>query len=430
MNLFLKRLRCFRQLLRQQWLSPEQMSALRRRRLRRLVRHAGRCVPYYRRMFAQLGMRPEDIRDEGDFRRLPLLKKTDITAHGLRPFLSEGYDPARTTTVMTSGSSGRPMTFIRTPEEEALGHLTYPRALMANGVRPWHRQVVIMPANRLSDAKSPLGALKRRWKLFLEAGPASDRQIEVLRAFRPSVIRGYNGNLQMLAAAIEERGITDIRPRFVFGTAELLDAGARERINRAFGVEMRDLYGCSEAHCVAWECPAGEGYHINADTVLVEFLRHGRPVAPGEPGRVVITPLHVFAMPLLRYEIGDIGIPLAGRCACGRGLPMMKMIQGRSDDFVTLPSGFVVPPVGTFADVFEARPDVAEFFLLQEKKDLIRVRIVPRGRLQPDTLDRLQRDIEALTRHEAVVEIVVVDRLERPPGGKIRRIASRVPVSL
>ncbi len=410
----LKKVRRFSRLLRQQWLPPEQLAELRRRRLRRLVRHAGRRVPYYRRMFARLGIHPEDIRDEADFRQLPLLKKADIAEHGLTSFVSEGLDPSATITVMTSGSSGRPMTFVRTPQEEALGQLTYPRALVAGGVRPWHRQMVIMPSNRLPGGRGPAAVLKSRWKRFLEARPDMGRQIDALRAFRPHVIRGYSGNLRILAGAIEERGIYDIRPRFVFGTAELLDEGSRERINRAFGVEILDLYGCSEGHCVAWECRAGGDYHISADTVLVEFLHDGRPVAPGTPGRVVITPLHVFSMPLLRYEIGDIGIPVAGHCVCGRGLPLMKMIQGRCDDFVTLPSGFVVPPVGTFGDIFEDRPDIAEFFVLQEKKDFIRVHVVPRGRLQPGTLDHLRRDIEALTRHETVIEIEVVDHLERP----------------
>ncbi|MCI0632972.1 MAG: phenylacetate--CoA ligase family protein, partial [Actinobacteria bacterium] len=227
---------------------------------------------------------------------------------------------------------------------------------------------------------------------------------------------------------IRERGIPDIRPRVVIGSANLLDTVSRALIDDTFGVRMADEYASAEAGCVAWECPAHTGYHLSSDIVVVEFVRHGRPARPHEAGHVVLTPLFRRTMPLIRYSQGDIGAPTTERCPCGRTLPLMRVIEGRSDSFLTLPSGAILSPLSVVSAMMRGEPGVDEYLVVQEARDSIVLQLVVRHGSDPELGERLQRSMEQLVRHEAAVRIEVVDRIERDPD-KPRSIISRVPVT-
>jgi len=133
-------------------------------------------------------------------------------------------------------------------------------------------------------------------------------------------------------------------------------------------------------------------------------------------------------MPLIRYDLGDIGVPKEGQCRCGRGLPLMELIQGRADNFITLPSGAIVPPVGTFGEIIGAEPAVVEYLVVQEDYDLIVVELVLAGKAGAEVLARVRGRIEDLLRHEATVRVEAVDRIDRGVQPKVRAILSRVPV--
>jgi len=192
---------------------------------------------------------------------------------------------------------------------------------------------------------------------------------------------------------------------------------------------MVDFYAAVETKCIAWECSKRCGYHLNSDTLVVEFIRDGKPAKPGEPGHIVVTPLYLYAMPLIRYDLGDVGIPMGKQCPCGRGLPLMEMIQGRADDLITLPSGKIVPPIGTFAPLFENEPRIVEYLIVQEEYDLIITTIVVREGNGSDEVKRIKCGVEDLVGHEATVKVEIVDRIDRSTAAKIRRIISKVPVS-
>ncbi len=191
-----------------------------------------------------------------------------------------------------------------------------------------------------------------------------------------------------------------------------------------------DLYATAEAYGIAWECPRHSGYHINADSLIVEFVRDGRPAKVGEPGHIVVTSLYQYAMPLIRYDFEDIGIPTDKKCPCGRALPLMAMIQGRVDDFVTLRNGTIIPPIGTFADVINCEQDVLEFLVIQEDYDLIVVKLVINAENDLDLIERVRHGIEELIQHEAVVKVEIVNQIDRGNDVKLRRIISKVSSSL
>lgn len=430
--MFLDLVRQFWQLEQQQWLSPARLSELQYQRLQKLIAHAWERVPYYRRLFAEHGLRPQDIATVDDLRKLPILAKQTLQRGAPSDFLAEGLDPKQLITKKTSGSTGKPLTLHRTRHEDLCGGLTWFRARTANGVLPWHKQAAIVDSDRIPKAQGlcdRVRTLLKRSRLYITSGRPVHEQIDALRSYRPRVISGYSQSLKLLAHALKQSGIKETSPRLVVGSAELLDESARALINEVFGVKMVDIYATVEADVIAWECAEHFGYHLNVDSLVVEFIRNGSACAAGAPGHVVVTPLYLNAMPLIRYDLGDIASPMDGLCPCGRGLPLMQMAQGRSDNFVTLPSGAIIPPVGTFATIIEKEEAVIEYLVAQEAPDLVVVKLMTRGGRHPEVAERVRCGVGELLRHEAVVRVEVVDRIERGSQAKIRRIISKVPVN-
>lgn len=416
------------QLRRQQWLPEPQLRDLRNARLRALIRHAYASVAHYRRLFDSRGLRPEDIATVEDLPKLPILTRAELGHGDLTDFLATGVDLRHCTTSRTGGSTGQWLTLYHTPSEKAVSDVSYLRAHLANGVRPWHRQVTIVPDFRLRGAKHWVDRLRGPRKLRLSSGRDMREHVDVVRAFRPQVLVGANQNLSLLARAVRDKGILDIRPRIVIGSATLLDATARALIDDTFGVRMADEYASAEAGAIAWECPAHAGYHISADTVAVEFLRDGRPARPDEAGRIVVTPLFRRTMPLIRYDQGDIGVPTTERCPCGRALPLMRMIAGRSGGCLTLPSGTVLYAVNALGSLMYDEPAIAEYLVVQETRDSIVLQLVLTSEGDAAVVERVQRGMEEIVRHEATVRIELVDRIERH-SDKLESIVSRVPLS-
>lgn len=424
---YLTQLRHSWQLKKQQWLSPAQLTALRLRKLQSLIQHAYERVPYYRRLFDAHGVLPRDISSIEDLQKLPVLTKQKLQQTGLSDFLAEGTDPGKCILRTTSGSTGLPLNVCRTRREYEYGNQTVFRTLRANGARPWHRYAIIQDPEQIPGKRFPE---KTSSRIYLRAGQQTPEQLAALRAFKPHVILGYSNSLQLIAHAIKQSGITDLSPRLVVSCAELLDEPSRALINEAFGTELVDLYAAVETRCIAWECRHHSGYHINADTLIVEFIRDGKTARTGEPGRIVVTPLFPYAMPLIRYDLGDIGVTTDRQCPCRRGLPLMELIQGRADDFISLRSGRVIAPVETFASIIEKAGGVSEYLVVQESYDLICVKLVLREGEGSDAAVQVSRGIEDLIRHEAEVKVETVDRIDRGDEAKLRRIISKVTVNL
>jgi phenylacetate-CoA ligase len=414
---------------REQWLDQTELAVRQQRRLQRLLARAYRDVPFYRRAFTERGLTPADVASVADLVKLPLLTKAALQRGGADDLRARGAR-GRLVTRETSGSTGRPLSVVRSRREDLLSGLLLLRAYLANGVRPWHRQAVLFDQRRLPRPGTALDWLRRRRRVYLWSGQPVAEQLEALERHRPHVLRGFSQSLVLLARAIERAGPRAVRPRLVLGTAEQLDRPARDAIERALDVRMVDLYSTEEAGPIAWECPERRGYHLNSDQLVVEVVRgDGRPCRPGERGRVVVTPLFLHTMPLIRYDLGDVACPpLPERCPCGRTLPLLPQIQGRADDFVTLRSGTVVAPVGTFDGVLHREPSVLEYLVVQEDYDHVRVEVVARAPADPGMRERVRAGLAELLGHEAEVTVEIVPRVAR--GGKLRRVQSRVPLSL
>jgi len=221
-------------------------------------------------------------------------------------------------------------------------------------------------------------------------------------------------------------GNDKIHPKIIFTTAELLTDDMRKYVESVFGVKVYDQFGCVELARTAWECPEHCGYHIDMDAVVMEFLRDGEAVTPGERGEIVYTGLYQHAMPFIRYAVGDIGIPSDEKCPCGRGLPMMKLVEGRTDAFVQVPDGRVFSPI-IWTILLRPFLEISQFKVIQEKKNLIKVQIVKGKGFMEKTIDRVKRDIKNVLGEDMHIEVEFVDEIPRE-AGKVRSVVSKIKI--
>jgi phenylacetate-CoA ligase len=205
-----------------------------------------------------------------------------------------------------------------------------------------------------------------------------DSQISILQKWRPDILDGYSSSLAILAKGVREKGVKSIKPRFVIGGAELIDNVSRRLVEESFSAPFYDQYSSVELERMSWQCRAKQGYHIDADAMILQFLdKSGEEVSMGERGEIVCTSLFNMAMPLIRYAIGDVGIQSDESCVCGRTLPLMKVVEGRKDSLLLFPDGRVITP-RTFTiamNEFRFYRYIDQFRLIQKRLDLLEVEI-------------------------------------------------------
>jgi len=250
-----------------------------------------------------------------------------------------------------------------------------------------------------------------------------------LTEYKPDFLESYPSSLLPLAQACLERGVS-IRPKLILTGAELLLPGDAEVIRSAFDCDSVDGYGCLEIGPLAWECREHAGYHMNVDGVVMEFLdKDGEQVAAGERGEIACTSLVNYSMPFIRYLIDDQGVATDEECPCGRSLPLMKMVEGRKDDFLTATDGKIVSPlVFCYMLYLGYQQGVSQFRVIQEARDRLTIQLA--GLMAPldeKTADDARSRIQKVLGEDMQIEFQLVDRLDRDSGGKLRKVVSHVP---
>jgi phenylacetate-CoA ligase len=405
--------------------SQEDLLRIQNGRLKAMVRHAYAQVPYYRDLFDTARVRPEEITSPGDLHKLPVTTKKDIQGNYPARMVAAGVDVNRCLLHTTSGSTGMPMNICygRDSFNRAIGVKQF--AFLETGVHPFDRFVDL----GYSEGEGRQAWFRRLGVLPLEFVSIRQPQVSMLEALRkahPRVLYGYPSVLLLVAQELEEWRADGIRPRLVLTHGETLSDDARSRLTKAFGAEVRSTYGSVEFPRLGFECKENSAMHLFTDSHVIEFLRDGLPVAPGEEGEIVVTGLLNYEMPLIRYDLGDVGVPLENRCPCGRAFPVMGRVVGRSDDFVTMPSGRRVTPrllVGWAWTV----PGIAAFRIIQEKRDRFVFQLVKGPVFSDETVRAIRERTEPLCREEKItVDIRVVDDIPREKTGKLRTVISMV----
>ena len=419
-------LRLLHQVRKNQWLKTSELEELQAKKLRAMIKHAYENTEFYHRKFRGAGVRPEDIKTVDDLVKIPFTTKAELREHSTGSILAKGVDLKKCLVTETSGSTGIPTKIVYDEAANDFSKAVNLRSHIENGLRIRSRWVVFGDPHHFQKQKW-FQKLRIFSPMQVSVFDTTDTQISILRKFRPDVIDGYTSSIRLLAKAVEEQGIEDIKPKVVFGTSELLDNETRKYINSVFDVEMVDHFGCVELNRTAWECSEHVGYHIDIDAVVMEFVRDGAGVSAGERGEIVYTGLYNYAMPLIRYEIGDIGVPSDETCSCGRGLPLMKLVEGRTDSFMQVPDGRIFPAM-IWEPIMRRIPGVGQFKAIQERKNLIRILLVKNDEFTQRTIDQIAADIKDVMGNDVNVETEIVDEIPKDKSGKVRAAVSKVRI--
>jgi phenylacetate-CoA ligase len=400
------------------------------KRLRSVVDHAYCSVPFYHEKFKEVGVKPSDIRGLDDLRKLPIVRKSELKGTDAAKLVSAEFDIGQLKVNRTSGSTGQPFTTYLNGAEDDWRKSIYMRANISCGQKLRDRWVVVTAPHHFSDTTS----IQRKVGIFAQTCVSIfdgvDRQIELVSQAQPDVLDGYSGALLLIAKEVNRRGLGLIRPRIVFGTADLVDVASRQFIEEVFGAPFYDQFGCAEIDRSAWQCPEKVGYHMDVDSVVMEFVDDsGDGVSAGERGEVVYTSLFNYAMPFIRYAVGDVGVPSDDVCPCGRKLPLMEVVEGRRDSLLVLPDGRLLSPrvvTNAMSRFFEK---LVQYRVVQRKIDFFEVFVrvrkgVDDGVFEGELIEHIKHVLGLSD--DVTIAVRFVDEVPLSKSGKLMSVVSEL----
>ena len=414
------------------WTSRQELETYRDARLRSLLVHAYERVPYYRKLFDRHRLHPRHVRGAVDLDLIPITTKEDLRGLPAPQILASGADPACLLSVRTSGSTGEPFTIRRTWWEDKRQYLLRLRALKSLGMRMGDCRVsvgIVRPGD--PNDRKPIGralrvlGINRSFRLNGLQEPAVIAA--QLRRLHPAVITGMPGMLCRVADHLASSAGSAVRPRVLVVGGETLTPVMQRRLTEGFGVAARQLYGSHEFPLLGWECSGSGQFHVCDDGVILEVLRDGEPVKPGEQGEVVATNLNAFAMPFIRYRLGDIVTRGTQLCGCGQPFTTIGHIEGRAIDSFTLPDGRVIHPYQILTSfIGGADTWIRQYQLLQERRDRIVLRVIPVDGPVSDQVSRVERSVLPLLGPGVEFQVQLLDQIPLDPTGKFRPARSLV----
>jgi phenylacetate-CoA ligase len=418
------------QLEQTQWWPAERLRDAQLAQLRSLLRHAHSNVPYHREHMDACGF--DAFADFGweEFAELPVLTRAQLQRNGAA--LESGRQiPAHGPTGRgtSSGSTGTPVSFVSTGVAEQMWKAITLRDHL------WHRRDL---SGRLAVIRNEafegiLGNWGRATAAVANTGPALllgldqpiERQVAWLIDQDPMYVLTYPTNLEAILRHCRERDLRLPHLREARTLAESLSPHQRELCMEVWGVPLTDMYSAREAGYIALQCPGATHYHAQSENVLVEIVdAAGRACLPGEEGRVLLTVLNNFAMPLVRYDVGDIAVPGAP-CGCGRGLPVIERIAGRVRNMMTLPDGGQYWPDFGPAFYGDIEP-VTQFQVVQTSLRDLEFHVAARRPPSEQEADAIKRKLNACLRTDFEIALVLHDAIPRGPGGKYEEFVSRI----
>ncbi len=416
------------QLEQSQWWSAEKLLSHQFQQLGILLAHARKTVPYYERILDQAGYDPTVPLTKEVWSRIPVLGRKDMQANTEE--LTSSRIPKQhgsINIVTSSGSTGTPVVAHKTQLCQRFWEVVNLRD------HAWHdrdlgNKMAVIRSATFGPCPYPDGAHSRVWSRAIASvfptGPACmldisskvHEQAEWLQRQDPEYLVTYPSNLSALIHHGSRHGLTLPRLKQVRTMNEMLLPDVREACRDVWGVEIADMYSCEEAGYLALQCAEQSTYHIQSETVMLEILdESGQQCEPGQTGQVVVTPLHNFAMPLIRYAIGDMAV-VGEACACGRGLPVLERIDGRIRTLVKLPNGELFRP--TYHRLLEGFDTVAQFQIVRQAETALLVNLVAPKPLSAGQEAELGQRILDRFKYPFAISFAYMDEIPRGPGGK------------
>jgi phenylacetate-coenzyme A ligase PaaK-like adenylate-forming protein len=417
---------------RLQWASPSHLEKLQFEKLKVLLIHAGKNIPFYGKRFSTAGFDPAKMQSVEDFKMLPFLTKDDIRRN--LDDMTWCECPGGLHRYNTGGSSGQPLIFYFDQRRQAydaaaraLTHRWWEIDIGDKELYLWGSPLEITKQDRIKDVRDLLTN-----QLLLSAFELSPAQlhsyVKRIERFKPKCLFGYPSSIDLFCQMAKQHGynLSNVGVQVVFSTAEVLYDHQKKNISEAFGgVPVVNGYGSREGGFISHECPQG-AMHVIDPNIVIEYVRNGQRVGQGEDGEIVVTHLDAWGMPFIRYRTGDVAQPDDRPCTCGRHLTVMKKIQGRTTDFVVTPDGRWQHALSVIYIVRDIE-GVVEFKIIQNNVDDVLVLLKVDNDSYPSNGNELiVSGLKKRMGKEVNVAIEIVDNIPRDASGKYRYVVSKV----
>lgn len=417
--------------------SHEKMREHQFRQITQLVQHAYKHVPLYREKFKHLGMHLNGKIDEYVFSHLPILKRAELQDNPEN--IKSQYIPpehGKTGNASTSGSTGQPVKILTTDLSTLMWRaFTFREHFWFN--RDFSKQLAAIRYAPHGTAEIKDNITSKEWgpatNISFNTGPSSflnsnvdiKDQAQWLIAQKPEYLMSHPSNIQALAEYFIEHNLHVPNLVEIRSHGEPVTEKLRHLCQQAWKCKLADIYSTVEVGYIALQCPRHDHYHIQSEGIYVEILDdNNQPCKPGEIGRVVVTPLHNFGSPLIRYEVGDYA-EAGEQCDCGRTLPVIKRVLGRVRNMVKLPNGGQVWPEFGYAD-FDNIKKIKQLQLIQHKIDAIEAKIVVSSPLTTEEENQLVKIWQRNFHYPFKINFTYVDLIPRGPSGKFEEFKSAI----
>lgn len=420
----------YKKLVNNQWKNYDELKQEQEKQLKHLIEFAYKNVPYYHKLFKDLGLLPRDVQTISNLEKLPVLTKDTIREHW------EEFKPANLPSLKyysraTGGSTGIPLQYRLSKADRFLeGALLY-RGWGYGGFELGDKMVFLAGSSLDVGTKSHIVTKAheiarniRKLSSFDMGESEMKEYVRVLNSFRPRFIRGYASSVYFFARWLEKAHYSFSSPEGVFTTAEKLFPHMRKTIENIFDCEVYDTYGLNDGGISAFECPEHAGLHIDTERGIVEVIDdEGLAIERGE-GQILATSLYNYAMPFIRYATGDEGYLLDDSCNCGRNYLLLKEILGRQQEMLITPEGKHIH--GSFISVLiKEIPHVKEFQIKQKDIDHLEFTIVSGSEFNEADLEHVKKLIQ-LRSPGWKVRFQFLDAIDRTRAGKYKFVINEI----
>jgi len=416
-----------------QWWSKEKLLDYQWKELEKLLKHAYEQTPYWTETFKRRGLTNVDIKSYFDFQKLPITTKDDIRANKSQ-MIAKNYI-GKTWTKATGGSTGVPLQLDYTSDSYdwrvAISKRGYGWAGCEDGMKQamiWGVDIGNPPL--FKKIKSDLHRRVLNIRLF-NSFKFDEKEmakcLNELNRFKPEIIVGYTNPLYNFARFVRDNGPVKFRPRAIISAAEGIHDFQKKEIQEVFQCGVFNTYGSREFMLIAAECKDHKGLHLSIENLFMEIIKDdGIPAKPGEMGNIIITDLHNYGMPFIRYQIGDMAVaPREPECSCGRGLPLVESIVGRSLDIIRTSEGRAIPGE-FFPHLMKEFRWVKQFQIVQDKIDAVQVKIIKTDGFKDAEFNFMKAEIKNLAGEKMAVEYIFVDDIPLTKTGKFRVTVSNL----
>jgi phenylacetate-CoA ligase len=419
---------------RTQWLTPDEIKKIQWMKLKNLLEYVYNYVPYYHKIFKKININPKEITNYELFRKISILTKEEINSN-FNNIVSSEYTKEDLIKNSTGGSTGNNLTFFNDKKHGAYYYAIIFRndqwAKFNIGDKHaylWGSSFDIATQNTILEKFLNKYLFRSLWLSTYDLSEINmDRYVKKILKYKPKIIIGYSSPLYLLARFIHENKIEGIKLQSIISSAEVLFDYQREIIESAFCCKVFNRYGCREFGTIAQECSQHSGLHINNEHIFVECLReNGELASPGEKGELIITDLDNYAFPFIRYRIDDMAVVSDKKCICGRGLPLLETIDGRTFDITVGSNGRYFG--GTFWTLLlrTAVDGIKQFQVIQEKFGEINIYLIVDSSFTENKKQKVLEKIYENFGEDMKVDIKIVDNILLTKSGKHRFIISKV----